>query len=297
MVYKRLLLCIGYSCNNNCIFCSAESYKKRDFNKSTQEVTEELANAKERGMQEVEFIGGEPTLRKDFVGLVGLAKTLGYERIILTTNGRLFSYQKFVDRVINAGLNEITFSIYGSNSRLHNSLTRTPSSFEQLIKGIKNVVKHGSRVKIAANIVIVKSNVKDLPNIVGLVKTLGLREIFLSFAGPEGKIYHNPFIIPQLNDIKPYFKQVIDDFRSNMDIIIMHLPYCFLEGYDGYFMPSEDHTFLTTPEKEDSGLRSKLSDLKIKFGFCKRCKFDSLCGGIWKDYVRLYGDKEFRSIQ
>jgi len=79
---------------------------------------------------EILFTSGEPTLNPDLAGVRGLAKEKGFRRDRLITNGRRLAYPSFLASLLEAGVNRITVSIHGHNAALHDSLTRTPGSFE-----------------------------------------------------------------------------------------------------------------------------------------------------------------------
>ena len=108
---KLLLVMAGTSCNTHCMFCRAFSMlKNRD--RSTQEIVLELQRHKNK-YSNVEFTGGEFTIRKDAVPLVKLASQLGYTSISLETNGKMLAYRDFSEKIIKAGVNHISFSIHG----------------------------------------------------------------------------------------------------------------------------------------------------------------------------------------
>ena len=62
---KKLIIELGDSCNNNCIFCSVKN--KANVNLSTSEIKKRIQDAKMKGYKRIEFSGGEPTIRKDFL--------------------------------------------------------------------------------------------------------------------------------------------------------------------------------------------------------------------------------------
>ena len=88
---KKSVIFLGYGCNNNCVFCM--NYEKRDLPEvNSKEIKKEILEAKQRGRDYLELIGGEPTIRSDILDLISFAKKLNFETIHITTNGRIFSY-------------------------------------------------------------------------------------------------------------------------------------------------------------------------------------------------------------
>ena len=152
MIAKELNLFVGYSCNNNCWFCS-EMRNKGKPDKDTRTVKSELFNSRKNGFQRIVFTGGEPTIRPDIVELVSYAKSLGFEEIFIITNGRMLFYEELARRLAEAGLTHILFSLHGPNAAVHDCLTRSPGSFKQTVQGIKNMV-NTHRVLVENNTVI-----------------------------------------------------------------------------------------------------------------------------------------------
>jgi len=120
-----------------------------------------MALVKEGGCTYLELIGGEPTIRPDIVDLIKFAHQLNFKNVVMATNGRLFSYKKFAEKIIKAGLTDLIFSIHGHNSKLHDSLTRSKGSFRQMMQGIKNVRALGLK-RLGTNTTIVKQNYRFL---------------------------------------------------------------------------------------------------------------------------------------
>lgn len=94
---EELLVMCGYRCNNNCIFCNAESSRKAHINRSTQEITETIIFNSD-DYNEIMFIGGEFTIRDDAIELISLAKKKGYKKISIETNGRMFAINNFAKK-------------------------------------------------------------------------------------------------------------------------------------------------------------------------------------------------------
>ena len=86
----------------------------------------------------VDFDGGEPTLNPELVPLIRYARRLGYDRINVTTNGRLCAYPEFATRLVRSGLTTLLFSIHGADARTHAAQVGVAEAFEQSTDGIRN---------------------------------------------------------------------------------------------------------------------------------------------------------------
>jgi MoaA/NifB/PqqE/SkfB family radical SAM enzyme len=131
------------------------TYKKR----LTKDIMLDIKRGKESGFEYLEFIGGEPTLTEGIISLTQYAYGLGFKVISLTTNGRMFSYRDFCNRIIESGLNRISISLHAHVPKIHNRLVRASGAFEQILQGINNIKKY-KQVHLEIKSVLVKHNYK-----------------------------------------------------------------------------------------------------------------------------------------
>jgi len=125
---KKTVIITGYQCNNNCQFC-LNANKRSLVSKTTRQIMKEMALVRKRGYTYLELIGGESTIRPDIIALIKFAHQLKFENVAMATNGRLFAYQEFAKKIIQAGLTDLIFSIHGHNTKLHDFLTQSKGSF------------------------------------------------------------------------------------------------------------------------------------------------------------------------
>jgi len=284
---KRIDIFLGYSCNNNCIFCCVADKRNKVMEKSTNEVKSDLLMAKNENIKEVHFVGGEPTIRRDIIELVSYSKELGFKKIKITTNGRKFYYENFTKEIISAGLNNIIFSVHGPNSELHDYLTRTPGSFNQLLKGMKNVQEYD--VICESNTTIVKQNYEYLPKIVELLSQFRINSMELIYFHPRGNAFKNfKKLHVSINNILPYIKRAIQIGENNNILVLSrYIPFCFMKGYEKYlseiFEPQE--IIHKAPEFIDMDvIASRKNIAAIKSPKCRECKYDLICMGLYKEH-------------
>lgn len=303
-----LLVVTGWSCNNNCVFCSTVA--DRNINRNTSEIFSDLKKGFKDGYRIVEFIGGEVSIRSDFFLLISQARKIGFKDIRLTTNGRCFSYPDFAKKAVKSGLKVINFSLYGDTRISHDGVTRTPGSFEQCLKGIKNILVW-PEVKIVVNTVITKANYKRIGKMADFLKKIGLREWRLLELLPDGraiKMYHQ--IAAGYQELSFYLNKVLK-FSDNFDKIdIFDFPFCLFEPK---VFELENILFFTPKHrcedisqigfKPERVVRKKIGQkiiyqdkYKIKPGVCLKCKYFSECGGLAKPYFKKYGDKEIKLL-
>lgn len=189
------LLKVSNNCNNNCLICNYFC-RKAGEEKSINQIKKELDDLKKSGMEELR-LPCNADKRKDIIGIVSHAKRLGFNKIVLETNGRIFSYRDFTKKMVRSGLDEFAVFLHGYDAKAHNKITRVKDSFEQTIEGIKNLVEFGKNVTV--DVVITRDNYEDLNKIVEQVGNLGVKNISFIFLNNS----------PELHKIVPFIKQSI----------------------------------------------------------------------------------------
>jgi len=86
--------------------------------------------------------------RNDFLEIIKLIRMWGFSRIILNTNGRMFSYKDFCSNITKMGINQFNVYLFGNDAKTHDSITGVKGSFEQTIQGIKNLREMNQNVKV-----------------------------------------------------------------------------------------------------------------------------------------------------
>jgi cyclic pyranopterin phosphate synthase len=209
----------GFPCNNSCKFCPYNWKTKRNSNKSIQQIKKELKEAR-WNFNGVIFSGGEPPIREDIFELVSWAKKLGFRRIGIKSNGRMFAYKGFCQKIINSGANSFIISLHGHLKKLHDWLTSSPGSFEQTIQGIRNLKLLNQ--KVFSETVITKPNYRHLPQIAEFLIKLKVDHLQFKFPQPTGKALENSdSIMPKIPLVKPYLKEVLKIGKKANKIITL----------------------------------------------------------------------------
>ncbi len=309
---KKTVIFTGYECNNNCVFCMEQDVRHTQ-GKSTQELKRMMTEARTRGSIYLEMIGGEITIRKDFLELIRFAKKAGFETVMIATNGRMFAYKEYAHKTVGAGLNSIVFSVHGHNAKTHDNLTQAKGSFNQLHEGLKNikeaVKERGVKCHIGSNTTVVKKNYKYLPLLGEHIKDLGIKNSEFIFVDcSEGGAYNNfEELVPKISIAAPYIKKCLDIIDtekvpySNWDI--RYVPLChFLDHLNQISEVKEVKVFQTEQlgrDKKRTGYdyqekRQNMS--RIKPEKCKECVLYEYCEGLWREYYKNYGDKELNPV-
>jgi cyclic pyranopterin phosphate synthase len=295
-VGRRADLKTGYDCNSNCVFCVIGD-KLFTGNRSTEECIEELRESR-KTCDDVVFTGAEATIRKDFFHLVKVARTLGYQNIQIQTNGRMFAYREFCERAIAAGANEFGPSIHGHTARLHDGLTRSKGSFDQITAAIRNLKALGQRV--VSNTVITRQNAKHLPAMARMLVDLGVDQFQLAFPHPTGhaETYFRG-VVPDMAAVAPYVHEALQiGIDSGTDCMAEAIPYCHMQGYEPYVaelhIPPTEIVYdgFVVPDYK----RDRIERGKTRFPQCASCRWEPICEGPWREYPAIRGDDEFQPV-
>jgi MoaA/NifB/PqqE/SkfB family radical SAM enzyme len=297
---KKLALMLSYECNNNCRFCYCADKKEKFTEISTEEAKRELELGRKRECTFIDFNGGEPTLRKDIFELMSYARELDYRTRALTSNGRMFSYKKFSQKLIDAGLNHAVLSIHGPDAKIHDFLTQVNGSFQQLTQGIKNLRDLKPDIYICTNTTITRYNYKFLPKITENNVKLGANGCEFIFVHPRGNAWKNfEEIVPTLTELQPFIPKTIEVGKKYKlgHFHFRYLPLCFMLGYSKYLSEFQALKSLREqhvgPEFRDLSVEEgrKLSG-RVKGPQCKICSKNERCEGIFKEYAERRGFDE-----
>ena len=167
------------NCNSRCITCNAWKKDSRD-ELTTEEVKDAFRQLWGVGVKNLIFVGGEPLLRSDIGDLIKEASRIGFENIIVVTNGLLLE-KKSVE-LVNSGVTHVTVSIDGFGSS-NDEIRGIPGSYEISIRGIKAVQdamkEAGRRVEITIlTTILLKNNFRDVPKLIEVARKL---DVYWSF--------------------------------------------------------------------------------------------------------------------
>lgn len=173
---------ITNECNLNCAYCHVDAKTSLPDELDRDEkikLTDELANM---GTVALMIAGGEPLCSPELFDVIKYAHNKGFYTVTIT-NGLLLS-EESARKLIDAGLDYIKVSIDSASPKVHDSL-RGNGSWERAIQGIKNSVKAGLMTGIAFTLT--RESAKELPNVIDLAKSLGVKRIILFNFVPSGR--------------------------------------------------------------------------------------------------------------
>jgi cyclic pyranopterin phosphate synthase len=231
---ERVHISVGAVCNNNCIFCMEEDRDARCVTNSA--MTEDRVRwilEQSRGAEEVCFTSGEPTTRAELPSFVALARSLGYPRISVMTNGRRLGHLPYAARLAKAGVSRFYLSIHGPTKELHDGLTRTPGSFEQTVAGLDAVASlRRSGVELHTSTVITTRNLPHLLGTYRFLRSRGVDQVVFNVMQANGRA--DTFfeqLFPRYRDIAAAFVTFLEQTGEERPAaFLVDIPLCTTEG-------------------------------------------------------------------
>jgi cyclic pyranopterin phosphate synthase len=293
---RRADIKTGTDCNSNCVFCVIGD-QLFTGDRSFDDIIAEL-RASRASCDDVVFTGAEVTIRPDFLRLVAAARLLKYRNIQIQTNGRRFAYLDFCKAAVAAGANEFSPSIHGHIAKLHDGLTRSPGSFNQIVTAIRNLRALGQR--IVTNTVATRQNMRHLPALAQLLVDLGVDQFQIAFPHPTGHAatYFNG-VVPRMPELAPFVREAMAiGERAGARCMVEAMPYCQLAGIERFaaelYIPPTEIVFegFVVPDYE----RERVERGKTRFAGCAPCRFEPICEGPWREYPEQVGADEFVAV-
>ncbi|RMF92190.1 MAG: radical SAM protein [Candidatus Schekmanbacteria bacterium] len=181
-------------CNLNCSFCLIDAKKEYRLSKKLcEKVLDEIIKGK---VLKVILTGGEPLYEPSVFQII---KKLRYNGIAveLTTNGTLIN-KKILKKLADCGLREIQISINGSKAEINDYLMG--KSFTKIINAI--ILSLEKDFNVHTKTTITSFNILDIPSLIEVLKSLGIKKIDLDEVVPMGRALLNyASLKPSLNDL------------------------------------------------------------------------------------------------
>ncbi len=313
---KNVDINLGRACNNRCVFCSNGSVSARERGwMRVEQVEQEIDARREQGAYSIGFLGGEPTLYPHLEHCIRLSRERGFKRIAICTNGSRLVDNQRLDRLIEAGLTRVAFSIHSHIERIEDGITCRPGSFREKIEAIGNLVKAMQTGKLpdgfSLNAVLHKKNLPHLDHFVDFFQKLGVSDIRFNFIRPEHQAQGNRDWVPSFKETTPRVLELIvqSESKQGLHLTFADFPLCRMpwevmanpvlrKRYVGEMRDLVTDVTLFKPEgsggtKRFNWKQQRIAYLKAKPPICNSCSLNDVCEGVWKGYLDIYGSDEF----
>lgn len=317
-MYINEIIRINYLCNWKCSFCNVSkvnNFGEKDID-NKEVVYKILAltknyNKDERRELTLSFSGGEPTLNKNLVHYIALAKKIWIWKIQIQTNGSLlFKNNKLYQDLIEAGLNEIFLAQHTHNDKTNKELGCF-YKFEDFLDWIEFLKKQSYLPDIFLNIVVTQKNIWEIEDFISiLIKKDFLKllrnKISLWFCQPMWYAMQNKeTMLLDFNNIqKISIEKIIELSRKQNVLLDFHYtspPLCVL-NYPEYNLEYNQLKQLEIDNKKNNISESNLESFKFlwkektKYSGCNKCSYNKYCLGFYKNYEEYLGKNKIEEF-
>lgn len=150
---SRTTVEITAECTNSCRICG-----RAGLEPASGSFDARLASARERTDQ-VTLTGGEPTLAPGLVDAVRLARSAGFSRIGIQSNGARLD-DSLAAELADAGLTDLHLTVHAARPAAHDYITRTPGSHELVCRAMLSARRH--ELVVAVTSVVTRSTFREL---------------------------------------------------------------------------------------------------------------------------------------
>lgn len=299
---------LGHLCNNRCVFCSSGQLTEMKIARHIplDPMITAIEEARAQGARRITFLGGEPTLHKGFLDALKRSVELGFEEIVIFTNGVLLPHPGFIDKVVALGNHfEWRISVQGGNEAAHVAVTKRKDSFQRIVTGLRTLQERGQRV--TANMCVNEESYRSLPDYPALIREHGIRQLHVDIIRPSSTGERDDAylreIMPRYSTMAPYFAEMLADFERNdpsFDVNVGNLPYCIIPAYAHRIHHGGEETI--TKASDATSLEVAVDkyewhkSMRRHLPRCGECAFRPQCTGIFSTYLDLHGDDEFQPV-
>jgi len=281
---KRNWVRLTFDCNNHCVFC-LDTLSHDGQMRDPEDVKRQILDGARKGAQRLILSGGEPTMHPRYVDFIRLGKLARYRKIQTVTNGRMFGYRDFLLKCLDAGLDEITFSVHGPNARIHDALVGVKGAFDQEVQGIQNALEDGRPI-VNIDVVINRGNVKHLRETLEKFIAMGVREYDLLHVIPFGNAYREGrhVLFYDLEEMRPYLLEAFAFARRpDVHIWLNRFPVQHLEGFEDLIQdPYKLNDEVKGRKEEYHRLLTEGVDLDCRDpARCKLCYLQNVCDTLY----------------
>jgi MoaA/NifB/PqqE/SkfB family radical SAM enzyme len=296
---------LGHLCNDRCVFCASGrlTHAGQAPVLSLDTLASRVREAYAAGHRRITFLGGEPTIQPAFLDVVRVAVDLGYESIVIFTNGSKAGRTDLIDRVLETGGNfEWRFSVQGGTREAHERTTGRKGGFDQVLRALDHARARGQRTTV--NMCLVTQNYESVDGYPALLAPFGIAQLHLDVLNPQDTGELGPGeladIMPRHSDVAGPLERMVRAFPSEVEISIGSLPYCVAPELAPWI--HHDHLPMWTVTARDGATNLRPArylargNTKTKPSSCGSCVFDERCTGVFRAYADRYGTDELRPI-
>ena len=186
-------------------------------------------------LEHIVVTGGEPTLRGEaFWGVMKrLADKFQNIEVLLLTNGRTMSLKRYAERLASycPQFLKVAIPINGSTADIHDEVTQSKGSFNQSVRGIRNLL--ALEIPVEIRIVVTKMNYDSLVDIAQLIIDKLHNVTVVNFVGMEtrGSCAKNlSSVYVEQESVFQYIRPAVELLIADgIDVMLYNYPLCYVD--------------------------------------------------------------------
>jgi len=299
---ERARLNTGFLCNYGCEFCYyKDRLSERD---SLDKIKDRIDDIYYYGIRQIDLSGGESSIEPNWFKILDYCKERGMQVSTLSHGGK-FADIEFLKKSKEHGLQEILFSLHGSNPELHDKITNRKGSFDRIILAIKNAKELNIRIRLNCTVYDLNNCYLDT-EYAELLKQL--KPFQVNFITLNYDTDNSDFRQVNYEEITDSIKKCIDLIKDDIEYInVRYVPFCYMIGYEKYVVNYYQHIYdihdwnLAIYNHEIDTTRQYTKQEKLKQSYdaakhfrmngytktaqCRECKHYFICDGIEKQLM------------
>lgn len=288
-------------CNNYCVFCGqVKKVSDSELRQQEIKVAKNLIDFKREGLKKIEISGSDPIEYNKLIPLIGYIKKIGFEYVQLSTHGTRLSDEIFLNNLISSGLDKLRIPLYGSNARIHDSVTKTKGSFDAVLKGIRMLLEKTTNVEVQISSLIMQQNKDDLVALIKLARELKVADFYFSVPCVANDDYS--YCVP-FKDLGPYVRKAYDyALEIGYKVTFREIPFCVFGKVDELIENSDSPPSLGKYCQPPEQFVTSTKDLpsyrvKNKVGMCNGCKCFNFCDGFFINDIKKFGTGNLKPLK
>jgi MoaA/NifB/PqqE/SkfB family radical SAM enzyme len=255
-----------------------------------------MKTARAGGFESIAFTGGEPTIRKDLLGLVKAARAQGFSDVKVQTNGLLLASAAKVARLIDHGVTRVHLSIHTHRADRYDALVRSDGSHGSMVRALELLAAR-PEIELVVDVILKSDTFRDLPDAIDWLATRGVRNADLWFVSLTDGNRDNVASMPRMTEVVPFMHDAFErGDRQGMRLRSLHVPRCLLgddraRAFDPAAGMGHARVMVLSPDDFFELSASKLTP-SVYVPACEGCPDRGPCRGLRPDYVERYGDAE-----
>jgi predicted NodU family carbamoyl transferase/ferredoxin len=295
---RRLMLRLTTHCDCDTDFCTLQDLRGLP-DRSTAEALQCLAEGRQSGCDEVVFLRGEVTHRRDLPELVTRAKRMGYRFVQIQTSGRPLAVGPMRDALLRAGVDSFEITLVSGEETVNDELLFSPGAFRETATAIRAIAQSGRQLLVT--VPVLRRTMAGLGRTVAVAQKLGVKRIQFNFPRPvelQDRIATGA--LPSLTGASHYVR-LASRLAAQMGLAVSTegIPFCHLE-----------EPFRAVPDATESWQRYRVDDLHLLHESltevrqqarpepppCRACSAREHCPKTWALYQELFGSGELKTL-